>query len=117
MRQVGIVAAACLYALDNHLDRLAEDHEKARRLALGLAQIPGIQIEPQLVVTNIVLFDVSGTGIDADVVAARLDAEGVFTIPFGPTTIRAVAHMDVSAADIDKALLIISRVLKKSLSV
>ena len=117
MRQVGIVAAACLYALDNHLDRLAEDHEKARRLALGLAQIPGIQIEPQLVVTNIVLFDVSGTGIDADVVAARLEAEGVSTIPFGPTTIRAVAHMDVSAADIDKALLIISRVLKKSLSV
>ncbi len=113
MRQVGILAAACLYAIDNHVERLAEDHDNARKLAHGLAQMPGIKLDPKSVVTNIVLFDVSGTGIGADALAQRLDAEGVFTIPFGPTTIRAVTHMDVSAADIVKALEIIHRFLKK----
>ena len=112
MRQVGILAAACIYAIDNHVERLAEDHDNARKLALGLAQMPGIRIDPKSVVTNIVLFDVSGTGIRADVLAERLDAEGVFTIPFGPTTIRAVTHMDVSAADVVKALEIVHRFLK-----
>jgi len=113
MRQVGILAAACLYAIDNHVDRLVEDHDNARKLALGLAQISGIQINPQSVVTNIVLFDVAGTGVAADLLAERLKAEGVLTIPFGPTTIRAVTHMDVSAAEIDKALEIIARFLKR----
>lgn len=113
MRQVGILAAACLYAIDNHVDRLVEDHDNARKLALGLAQIPGIQINPHSVVTNIVLFDVAGTGVGADLLAERLKAEGVLTIPFGPTTIRAVTHMDVSAAEIDKALEIIERFLKR----
>jgi threonine aldolase len=113
MRQVGILAAACLYAMDNHVDRLVEDHDNARKLALGLAQIPGIQINPHSVATNIVLFDVAGTGVGADLLAERLKAEGVLTIPFGPTTIRAVTHMDVSAAEIDKALEIIERFLKR----
>jgi threonine aldolase len=113
MRQVGILAAACLYAIDNHVDRLAEDHDSARKLALGLAQMPGIQIDPQSIITNIVLFDVAETGISADALAQRLDVEGVLTIPFGPTTIRAVTHMDVSAADIDRALEIIAGFLKK----
>ncbi len=113
MRQVGILAAACLYAIDNHVDRLVEDHDNARKLALGLAQISGIQINPHSVVTNIVLFDVAETGVAADLLAERLKAEGVLTIPFGPTTIRAVTHMDVSAAEIDKALEIIARFLKR----
>jgi len=113
MRQVGILAAACLYAIDNHVDRLVEDHDNARKLALGLAQIPGIQINPHSVATNIVLFDVAGTGVGADLLAERLKAEGVLTIPFGPTTIRAVTHMDVSATEIDKALEIIERFLKR----
>jgi threonine aldolase len=113
MRQVGILAAACLYALDHHVERLEEDHENARRLALELAHMDEIQIKPEQVVTNIVIFDVAGTGLDADSFADDLATEGVLMIPFGPTTVRAVTHMDVSAADIDKALEIIHRFLKK----
>lgn len=114
MRQVGILAAACLYALDHHVERLEEDHENARRLAFELAHMDRIQIEPEQVVTNIVIFDVAGTGLDADSFADKLATEGVLMIPFGPTTVRAVTHMDVSAADIDRALEIIARFLKAS---
>ncbi len=117
MRQVGILAAACLYALEHHVERLAEDHEHARRLASELAQMDGIQIEPEQVVTNIVIFDVVGTGLDAHSFVDKLTAEGVLMIPFGPTTVRAVTHMDVSAADIDKALAIIHSFLRKVLPV
>jgi threonine aldolase len=113
MRQVGILAAACLYALDHHVERLEEDHENARRLAFELAQMDGIQIEPEQVITNIVIFDVAGTGLDADSFSDKLAIEGVLTIPFGPTTVRAVTHMDVSAADIDRALEIFHRFIKK----
>ena len=60
MRQAGIIAAACLYALDHHVERLAEDHANARRLAEGLAEIPGIELDPATVETNIVWFDVAG---------------------------------------------------------
>ncbi|MEJ2235220.1 MAG: low-specificity L-threonine aldolase [Syntrophobacterales bacterium] len=114
MRQVGILAAACLYALDHHVERLAEDHENARRFAFELAHMDGLQVEPDQVVTNIVIFDVAGTGLDADSFADKLATEGVLMIPFGPTTVRAVTHMDVSAADIDRALEIIAHFLKSS---
>jgi threonine aldolase len=112
MRQVGILAAACLYSLDHHVERLEEDHENAKRLAIELAHMDGIQIEPEHVVTNIVIFDVAGTGVDADSFADKLAAEGVLMIPFSPTTVRAVTHMDLSAADIDRALEIIAHFLK-----
>lgn len=112
MRQVGILAAAGLHALDHHVTRLAEDHQNAKKLARGLAGVPGIEIDPGDVLTNIVLFDVAGTGMDADVLVERLATEGVLLIPFGPTTVRAVTHLDVSAADIDEALEIIRRVLE-----
>ena len=112
MRQVGILAAACLYAIDNHIERLANDHDNAKKLAFELAHMKGIQIDPQSVVSNIVLFDVGDTGVSADALVERLDAEGVLTIPFGPTTIRAVTHMDVDANDIKNALETIRRVLK-----
>lgn len=114
MRQVGILAAACLYALDHHVERLEEDHENARRLAFELSQMNGLQIEPEQVVTNIVIFDVAGTGLDADSFSDKLATEGVLMIPFGPTTVRAVTHMDVSAADIDRALETIAHFLKSS---
>jgi threonine aldolase len=104
MRQVGILAAAGIYAFHHHLDRLAEDHDHARRLAFGLAQVPGIRLDPTRVVTNIVLFDVTETGLGADAVVERFARAGVLMIPFGPTTVRAVTHLDVSAADIDRAL-------------
>jgi threonine aldolase len=109
MRQIGILAAAGIYALHHNVDRLAEDHDNARRLALGLARIPGIRLDPERIVTNIVLFDVSETGLGADAVVQRLAGAGVLMIVFGPTTVRAVTHLDVSAADIDRALQVIAR--------
>jgi threonine aldolase len=113
MRQVGILAAAGLYALDHHVGRLEEDHENAKRLANGLANIHGIEIDPEQVATNIVRFDVTGTGLDADTVVERLSSEGVLLTVFGPTTIRAVSHLDVTTADIDKAVEIVARFLRK----
>ena len=113
MRQVGILAAACLYALDNNVDRLEVDHRNAKRLAHGLAGMDGISIDPERVVTNIVLFDVGSTSMDADTFAERLAPAGVLLIPFGPTILRAVTHLDVTTADIDTALEIIQQFLKK----
>jgi threonine aldolase len=113
MRQVGILAAACLYALDNNVDRLEVDHQNAKRLAHGLAGMDGIRIDPEHVVTNIVLFDVGSTSMDADTFAERLAPAGVLLIPFGPTILRAVTHLDVTTADIDAALEIIQQFLKK----
>ena len=113
MRQVGILAAACLYALDNNVERLEVDHQNAKRLAFGLAEMDGIRIDPEQVVTNIVLFDVGSTSMDADTFAERLAPAGVLLIPFGPTTLRAVTHLDVTTADMDAALEIIQQFLKK----
>jgi threonine aldolase len=104
MRQAGIIAAACIYALDHHIERLAEDHENAKRLALGLAGIPGIRLEPDAVETNIVFFDVSGTGIAAPEISERLLRRGVRIGAFDDRTMRAVTHLDVTRAGIDKAL-------------
>jgi threonine aldolase len=113
MRQVGILAAACLFALDNNVERLEVDHQNAKRLARGLAGMDGIEIDPEQVVTNIVLFHVGSTPMDADTFAERLAHEGVLLIPFGPTTLRAVTHLDVTTVQIDKALEIIQQFLKK----
>ena len=112
MRQVGILAAAGIHALDHHVERLVEDHQKAKRLASALAQLPGIRLDPETVVTNIVLFDVAEIGMGADALVDRLAAEGVLMIPFGPTTVRAVTHLDVSTEDIEAALEIIDRCLR-----
>lgn len=96
MRQAGILAAACLYALDHHLERLTEDHANARELALALAEIPGVRVEVDLVETNIVIFDVGDTEMGVDEILQRLRERGVLMVPFGPTLIRAVTHLDAS---------------------
>lgn len=96
MRQIGILAAAGLIALEDGPKRLHEDHENARALALGLARIDGIAIDVDRVVTNIVIFDIAGTGkTSADIVAA-LEENGILAIGFG-SLIRMVTHLDVSA--------------------
>lgn len=102
MRQAGILAAAGLYAIEHHRDDLPEDHEKARRLAEALADIPAFEIDPETVETNIVLFDV----VD-DTAASVIDAvreDGVLFTPFGPSTVRATTHRDVSMDEIDQAI-------------
>jgi len=110
MRQAGIIAAACLYALDHHVERLAEDHANARHLAEGLAEIPGIELDPATVETNIVWFDVRGR-LSAPEVAAALEEQGVLIGGFGPTRMRAVTHLDVDRAGIQSALQALARIL------
>jgi threonine aldolase len=110
MRQAGVLAAAGLVALEETPARLPEDHANARRLAQGLAELPGIDIDPERVVTNIVIFDVSQSGLTADEICLRLQKQNVLASGFG-ASIRMVTHYDVSSKDIDTALL----ALKKSL--
>ena len=103
MRQAGIIAAGGVYALRHHVKRLAEDHANARRLAEGLAGLPGVALDPAGVETNLVFFELTGR-LDAATVVERLLARGVRMGALGPRTIRAVTHLDVSAAQIERAL-------------
>jgi threonine aldolase len=103
MRQAGIIAAGGVYALRHHVERLAEDHANARRLAEGLAKLPGVALDPATVETNIVIFDVGGR-LDAPALVQDLLARGVRMGAMGPRSVRAVTHLDVSAAHIERAL-------------
>jgi len=100
MRQSGIVAAGGLYALDHHVDRLADDHARARRLAEGLAALPGVELDLATVETNILVFAVP----DAPAFCAALDRAGVMVIPLDARRVRAVTHLDVDDDGIDTAL-------------
>jgi threonine aldolase len=108
MRQVGILAAAGLYAIENNVARLAEDHKNARILAEGLARIKGFAVDLSRVQTNIVIVDISATGKTPDEMVEILKARGVLCVTFGRTRLRFVAHLDVSREDCLKALDIIS---------
>jgi threonine aldolase len=101
MRQAGIIAAGGVYALRHHVKRLAEDHANARRLAARLAELPGIRLDLASVETNIVFFDTIANAAEA---VEHLLAHGVRMGALGPHTIRAVTHLDVDAAGIDRAL-------------
>lgn len=103
MRQVGVLAAAGLIALEESPKLLHEDHANARRLAEGVAEIDGIRIDPEQVVTNIVIFDIVETGMTSPEICARLKERNILAIAFGPE-VRMVTHYDVSRADIDVAL-------------
>jgi threonine aldolase len=114
MRQAGIIAAGGVYALRHHVDRLAQDHERARQLAQGLAQLPGVAIDPARVETNIVIFDVGGTGLSGDAFAERaLASHGVRFSVLGPTTVRAVTHLDVPADGVTIALEAVRAALRR----
>jgi len=106
MRQAGIVAAGALWALRHNVDRLEEDHENARRLAEGLAEIDGVSIDPATVETNIVIFEVAGA---AGLVASL--AEAGIELRNRGSAVRAVTHLDVDRAGIDRTLTEIGRYL------
>jgi len=104
MRQAGMVASAGVYALDNHVERLAEDHANARRLAQGLATA-GLPVDPSEVETNFVLLDAAVLGLTPEECATRLAAEGVLLSPAARLgCLRAVTHLDVSADEIERAI-------------
>jgi len=104
MRQVGIIAAAGIYALDHHVGRLKEDHDHAKRLALGLRELNGVSIHPDEIETNIVIFGLARAGVDASLVAEAMKKEGILIHPLGRRQIRLVTHLDISSQDIDTAL-------------
>lgn len=104
MRQCGVLAAAALFALDHHYERLAEDHENAKRLAVGLAEIPGVTVDPSAVETNMVFLTVDPSLGSAAEICARLREVGVLVLPNGPQSIRAVCHLDVPRSAIDQAI-------------
>ena len=103
MRQIGILAAAGLIALEDGPARLHDDHTNARRLAEGLVQIKGISIDVDKVVTNIVIFDIAAAGKTATEITEALAANGILAIGFG-TQIRMVTHLDVSADNIETTI-------------
>jgi threonine aldolase len=114
MRQAGVLAAAGLIALEQSPRHLFEDHRNARVMAQGLARIPGIQIDPAKVQTNIVIFDVSGTGLSGNEVSARLKERGVLINTIAPNVMRAVTHFDVDREGCELALAEVADVLARA---
>ncbi len=112
MRQAGILAAAGIYALKHHVERLAEDHRHARLLAEGLANLKGIRLDPETVQTNIVVLDIAGWGQSPQEAADRLRDRGVLLVPFGSTLLRAVTHLDVTQKDIQATLAAAAKVFR-----
>ncbi|MYH40860.1 MAG: aminotransferase class V-fold PLP-dependent enzyme [Chloroflexi bacterium] len=110
MRQAGVIAAAALHALENHVERLAEDHAHARLLAEGLSRLPGIRIDPQAVETNLVFFELDGP--EPRAFREALTAAGV--LASGPTArrVRMATHLGISAADVEEALARTRRVVE-----
>ena len=104
MRQAGIIAAGGIYALEHHVDRLAEDHANAQFLAEGLASIPGVSLVYDTVPTNILFFEVSGTGLTPWQVEQGINALGVRMGAWeGAESTRAVTHLDVTREDCARA--------------
>ena len=103
MRQVGIFAAAGLYALDHHMDRLQEDHDNAARMARRLVENPRVRLDAGTVQTNIVVFNIAADAPDAPAIVSRARDHDVLVIAFGPRTIRLVTHLDVSRSLCEKA--------------
>lgn len=112
MRQAGVLAAAGLVALEKTPPLLARDHQNAKTLAEGLAGIPGISIDPGQVETNILVFDVSGTGLDATEISAQLKERGVLANAISPQAMRMVTHYDVSEAGIERAVAAMDQIVQ-----
>jgi len=104
MRQAGILAAAGIYALEHNVERLAEDHLNAKRLAWGIAEIDGLDIDVNAVATNILYFHVRQPGLTVSTLLERLRTAGVLMLGTGPNSIRAVTHLDVSKEGIERAI-------------
>ena len=113
MRQAGVLAAAGLIALEKHTGRLKEDHDNAQFLAQGLARIRGIKVDPATVQTNIVIFDVSGTGTGATEFTRRMSERNVLAGGVNNELVRFVTHMDVDRSGCERALEVITDICKR----
>lgn len=103
MRQAGFLAAAGVYALEHHVDRLADDHTNARRLGEIVSPLEGVELQPERIETNIVFIDVSGTGLTAHEISGRLEEIGINIGAFSDHVLRAVTHLDVSGEQVEEA--------------
>jgi threonine aldolase len=110
MRQAGIIAAAGVYALRHHVDRLWEDHANAKYLASKLAEIPHLKVHPEKVQTNIVILDLSSSGQSPQKIINLLLEKGVRLSPAGASALRAVTHLDVNRSMIEEAIEIVHKV-------
>jgi len=113
MRQAGVLAAAALYALEHHVDRLAEDHANAQHLAEGIRQIECLRLDPPDVETNLVFFHVDPSWGPAAQFAEALRRRGLLMLATGPTMIRAATHLDVDRPDVDRAIDILKQVARQ----
>jgi threonine aldolase len=104
MRQSGIIAAAALYALEYHVDRLAEDHRNAKLIAQGIAGLPGIRINPENIETNIIVFEVDPETMSAEELSRRMQERGVLFHALGKSMCRLVTHLDLTAAMAGEAI-------------
>ncbi len=111
MRQAGVLAAAGIVSLTQMVDRLADDHTNAKKLAEGLANIADIAVDPDQIKTNIVFFDLTSRDMTAQQLVAELDLEGVKMLPVGPQRLRAVTHYHITSEDIDYTLGVLLRIL------
>jgi threonine aldolase len=112
MRQIGILAAAGLHALDRHLSRLAEDHANARLIGERLAQSQRVRLDLATVQTNIVVFHLAAEAPNAATVVERARGRGVLLFAFGERTVRAVTHLDVTRAQCERAAAIVAEVIE-----
>lgn len=112
LRQSGIIAAAGIMALTEMTDRLKEDHALAKKLAEGLREIRGVEIDMRAVQTNIVIFDVTGLGLDAEAFVERMKAEGVLCYNVSASEARFVTHRHVTAKDVDDTLMAVKKLAR-----
>jgi threonine aldolase len=113
MRQVGILAAAGIYALENNITRMAYDHMNAGNLAKSLDRLPGLSVDMETVQTNIVVVDIDPEKMSVDRFISKLAENGVLCVPFGPNRVRFVTHLDVDEEDCRKAASAVEKVMKK----
>ncbi|NQT02103.1 MAG: low-specificity L-threonine aldolase [Planctomycetes bacterium] len=113
MRQCGIIAATGITALDEMVDRIADDHANAQHLAQGIARIPDLSIEPEMVQTNIVYFDIVSRQIKAEELLNQLGDKGIKILLLGPSRFRAVTHYGISAEDIDFTLTTLGEIMEE----
>jgi len=114
IRQGGVLAAACLHALDHHVERLADDHARAKRLAEALAGLPGLDVSPDRVDTNMVLVGITDPEDDADHAVARARAEGILVGRMDTRIVRLALHLDVDDAKLARVIDVLRRVLSVS---
>ncbi len=112
MRQAGILAAAALYAIDHHIDRLAEDHSRARKLAEAVSTLPGLFVDLEYLHTNLIFIELQNCALSAAQAVDALREQGVLIMATGPSRLRAVIHLDVPEQQIDQAIGAFQKVFK-----